>query len=77
MKKKNIHVFELSGVTGEGAQAVLDECGKALFNAAVEKKVRLKVRAKEKVAPKTKPAPKKKPAPKSKKAPAKKTAKKK
>jgi GTP-binding protein len=73
MKKKNIKVFELSGVTGEGAQAVLDECGKLLFNAAVEKKVRLKARAKEKVAPKTKPAAKSKKA----KAPARKAAKKK
>ena len=43
MKKRGIKVFELSGATGEGAQAVLDACARILF-ANEEKKVRLKGR---------------------------------
>ena len=48
MKKKNIKVYEMSGATGDGAQEVLDACGKLLFGGATEKKVRLKARAKKK-----------------------------
>ncbi|MFZ5439010.1 MAG: GTPase ObgE [Myxococcota bacterium] len=43
MKKRGVKVFELSGATGEGAQAVLDACARVLF-APAEKKVRLKGR---------------------------------
>ena len=38
-------VFELSGATGEGAQAVLDACARVLFAAEDQHKVRLKSRA--------------------------------
>ncbi len=43
MTKRNVKVFELSGATGEGAQAVLDACARILF-ANEEHKVRLKGR---------------------------------
>lgn len=43
MKKRGLKVFELSGATGEGAQAILDACAQVLF-APTEKKVRLKGR---------------------------------
>ncbi|MDP2273134.1 MAG: GTPase ObgE [Archangium sp.] len=43
MAKRNVKVFELSGATGEGAQAVLDACARILF-ANEEHKVRLKGR---------------------------------
>ena len=43
MKKRGIKVFELSGATGDGAQAVLDACARVLF-APDQKKVRLKSR---------------------------------
>jgi len=43
MEKRGAKVFELSGATGEGAQAVLDACARVLF-ATAEKKVRLKAR---------------------------------
>lgn len=43
MAKRGVKVFELSGATGEGAQAVLDACARVLFSPA-EKKVRLKGR---------------------------------
>ncbi len=43
MKARGIKVFELSGATGEGAQAVLDACARVLF-ANEEHKVRLKSR---------------------------------
>lgn len=43
MAARGIKVFELSGATGEGAQAVLDACGRVLF-APAENKVRLKAR---------------------------------
>ncbi len=44
MKRRGVKVFELSGATGEGAQAVLDACARVLF-ATGEKKMRLKSRA--------------------------------
>jgi GTP-binding protein len=43
MAKRGAKVFELSGATGEGAQAVLDACARVLF-APPELKVRLKAR---------------------------------
>jgi GTP-binding protein len=43
MKKRGVKVFELSGATGEGAQAVLDACAKVLF-ATESKGIRLKGR---------------------------------
>jgi GTP-binding protein len=43
MRKRGIKVFELSGATGDGAQAVLDACARVLF-APPETKVRLKAR---------------------------------
>ena len=43
MKARGIKVFELSGATGEGAQAVLDACARVLF-ANEDHKVRLKGR---------------------------------
>ena len=43
MKARGVKVFELSGATGEGAQAVLDACARVLF-ANEEHKVRLKSR---------------------------------
>ncbi len=43
MAKRGVQVFELSGATGEGAQKVLDACGRLLFNDG-EKKMRLKSR---------------------------------
>ena len=43
MNKRGVKVFELSGATGEGAQAVLDACARVLF-ANEDHKVRLKGR---------------------------------
>jgi GTP-binding protein len=43
MKLRGVKVFELSGATGEGAQAVLDACARVLFSSG-EKKMRLKGR---------------------------------
>jgi len=43
MKARGVKVFELSGATGEGAQAVLDACARVLF-ANEDHKVRLKSR---------------------------------
>ncbi len=43
MKARGVKVFELSGATGQGAQAVLDACARVLF-ANEEQKVRLKGR---------------------------------
>lgn len=43
MKARGVKVFELSGATGEGAQAVLDACARILF-AHEDHKVRLKSR---------------------------------
>jgi GTP-binding protein len=91
MEKRGVHVFELSGATGEGSQAVLDACARVLFAAEDQHKVRLKSRAEKgtelsetttalAAKPKRKPAAKKvkaaAPAPKKKKpAPAPKKAK--
>ena len=45
MNRRGVKVFELSGATGEGAQAVLDACARVLFAGPVEdKKFRLKGR---------------------------------
>lgn len=43
MKVRGVKVFELSGATGDGAQAILDACARVLF-APTSKKVRLKSR---------------------------------
>ena len=43
MKARGVKVFELSGATGEGAQAILDACARVLF-ANEDHKVRLKAR---------------------------------
>jgi GTPase len=43
MTRRGVKVFELSGATGEGAQAILDACARVLF-ATGEKKMRLKGR---------------------------------
>lgn len=45
MARRGVKVFELSGATGEGAQAVLDACARVLFAAEDQHKVRLKRRA--------------------------------
>jgi GTPase len=44
MNTRGVKVFELSGATGDGAQAVLDACARVLFAPASEKKMRLKGR---------------------------------
>lgn len=80
MAKRGVRVFEVSGATGEGAQAVLDACGRVLFSGDGERKMRLKSRhgtadvvtaadalLASKPAKKTKPAPAKKAAPVKKK----------